>query len=274
MDWQVWVILAAVVLVLGALAIRRFSKLKMHAKGPGVELGIEGSTDIPAQTAIAVAPPAIAPEIQHDAPASKAEKSPREDEPAPAGITTVIPAADLQPSKIIDAIRSAPMLMRKQMQQHFENLPVKWSGTLHSAEDLGDGQIQIHMYAGDHSPAIFFKVKAAHYPGFGLLRPQHPVDVEGVIEKVTPLDIDLRDAKFVPSTEANTSSEPKKPIDGLLKTPHEEVRKLDVSLNFYHDLGEQCFIKIVANNYEKANDQIKSVLLVQPAKAEWKVLVP
>lgn len=107
-------------------------------------------------------------------------------------------AGELTPEGIIQEINSAPMLQQGTMAESFRGITVNWTGRLHSLEpQTGDrDKVQVHIGVGDPEVSVFCYLEKSEYPGLGVLRRGHQVQVSGKIEKADTYIIRLTDASI------------------------------------------------------------------------------
>jgi hypothetical protein len=117
-------------------------------------------------------------------------------QPAASSKTRPVEGSMITPATIIDSIDNTAFLQRPGMISGFVNIRVNWNGTLSHAKNLERGFVELMIRAGE-SPkkvTVICEVDPSLYPGLALLRPQHRIGVEGIIDNFLSDDlIVLRD---------------------------------------------------------------------------------
>lgn len=121
------------------------------------------------------------------------------DAPPPPKLEPDILTASLSPGKIIEEIKSAPLLQQQEISKQYEGVKVSWKGKLSDAQKLYPEEmidektirIMISVYDEKNGSdkmgytSVFFNVDPEQYPGIGLLRKGHELLVEGRIEEIS-----------------------------------------------------------------------------------------
>jgi hypothetical protein len=127
---------------------------------------------------------------------SKNQLKQAQPEPLSPPATPIIPSFSLITiDEIFDQISSVPVLLQDEIIKHFVGIRIKWAGKLmHITKDEKDNNnLNISLFVGSTFPrSVYFSIDASEYPGIGLLKEYHMIQVEGEIESFYIEDIYLK----------------------------------------------------------------------------------
>ncbi len=104
----------------------------------------------------------------------------------------------LSPRDIFARVENTPLLQVPEVQRQFEGLRVTWPCLLVGANKNSDETVRLHLQYESESipPLITIDVDPKDYPGIGLLRQNHKIEVSASIKKVATISIELSNPRL------------------------------------------------------------------------------
>jgi hypothetical protein len=102
----------------------------------------------------------------------------------------------LTPDGINEALKKAPIVQRNEIIKHYIGIPVKWEGELMDVHETNNNNFYILLCPIKSKTYIKFNININNYPGFALLKEGHLIKVEGKIENIENLWIELNDVRI------------------------------------------------------------------------------
>jgi hypothetical protein len=110
-----------------------------------------------------------------------------------------LPVTDsLTADAIMTRIKEAPFLQQHDIKKHYIGLRVTWDGSFVSAEKRGSDLIRLQICVGwkvEKINMVFVNIIPSQYPGIGLLKYGHSIQVSGAISEINNYFV-LRDARI------------------------------------------------------------------------------
>jgi len=109
----------------------------------------------------------------------------------------------LSPFEISRTIESAPPLQQSEVAKHYIGIRLDCIGELFSMKREGGGLIGVHIMVWTPTRSlsetvhVHFMVYQADYAGLALIKAGEPIHVSGLIKKVEPRSISLRNSKII-----------------------------------------------------------------------------